>query len=105
MYAIIEDRSKQYKVTEGQILDIDLKDLPDDAESVEFDRVLLVGEGADAKVGQPTVEGAKVVASIQNPEMKGPKIDVVNFIRRKRNLTHTGHRQKYTRVKIEQIVA
>lgn len=104
VYAIIEDRGKQYKVTEGQTMDIDRIDLPDGQDTVEFDRVLLLGEGSASKIGTPTVDGAKVTATVRG-DIKGPKIDVVHFIRRKGHLTRQGHRQKYTRIKIEKIEA
>ncbi len=104
MYAVIEDSGTQYKVTEGQVIDVDLRELPENAETIEFDKILLVGEGSDVKIGMPTVEGAKVVAKVQG-EIKGPKVDVVHFIRRKGHLTRKGHRQKYLRVQIEQIVS
>jgi len=104
VYAIFEDRSKQYKVSEGQVLDLDLQDLAEGAETIEFDRVLMVGEGAETKIGKPTVAGAKVIAKIERPMLKGPKVEVVHFIRRKGHLTRQGHRQRYTRVKIEKIV-
>jgi len=105
VYAIIEDRGEQYKVTEGQVLEVDLIELSDGQDTVEFDRVLLVGEGSSSKVGTPVVAGAKVIAKVETSEVKGPKVEVVNFIRRKGHLTHTGHRQKYTRVRIEKIEA
>jgi len=104
VYAIIEDRGRQYKVTEGQVLDIDPREGSQDEKKVEFDRVLLVGEGSSAQIGTPTVEGARVIAAVQD-EIKAPKIDVVHFIRRKGHLTRRGHRQKYLRVKIEKIEA
>jgi len=104
VYAIIDDRGKQHKVTEGQIVDIDRVNLADGQDTLEFDRVLLVGEGSSSRIGAPTVAGAKVIARIDS-EIKGPKIDVVHFIRRKGHLTHKGHRQKYTRIRIEKIVA
>jgi large subunit ribosomal protein L21 len=103
VYAVIEDRTRQYKVTEGQMIDIDL--LPAGQTTVEFDRVLLVGEGASTKVGEPTVAGAKVVARVATEEVKGPKLDVGLFIRRKGLFNSIGHRQKYTRVVIEKIIA
>lgn len=103
MYAVIEDRTRQYKVIEGQTIDIDL--LPPGQTTIEFDRVLFVGEGESAKVGQPTVSGAKVVARVTTDEVKGPKLDVGLFIRRKGLFNCIGHRQKYTRVVIEKIIA
>ncbi len=104
MYAIIEDSGAQYKVSEGQIIDVDLRAVLEGTDVIEFDRVLLVGEGTDVKIGTPIVEGAKVTAKVKG-EIKGPKIDVVHFIRRKGHLTRKGHRQKYLRVKIEQITS
>lgn len=105
MYAVIEDRGRQYKVIEGQVMDIDLSELDEGAETIEFDRVLLIGEGSSAKVGTPLVEGAKVIARIESAQIKGPKIYVVHFIRRKGHLTRQGHRQKHTRIRIEKIEA
>jgi large subunit ribosomal protein L21 len=104
VYAIIEDGGRQYKVEEGQVLDVDLRPVAEGADTIEFDRVLLVGEGADAKVGTPVVDGAKVLAKIQD-NVKGPKLDMLHFIRRKGHCTHKGHRQKYIRVQIEKIVS
>ncbi len=104
MYAIIEDSGTQYKVTEGQAIDVDLRDLPENSDTIEFDKILLVGQGSDVKIGTPTVDGAKVIAKVQG-QIKGPKIDIVHFIRRKGHLTRKGHRQKYLRVRIEQIVS
>ncbi len=104
MYAIIEDSGTQYRVTEGQVIDVDVRSLPENTETIEFDKILLVGEGSDVKIGTPTVEGAKVIAKIRE-EIKGPKVDVVHFIRRKGHLTRKGHRQKYLRVQIEQILS
>ena len=104
MYAIIEDSGTQYKVTEGQIIDVDLRVVPEGTDIIEFDKVLLIGEGVDVKIGTPVVEGAKVTAKVAG-EIKGPKVDVVHFIRRKGHLTRKGHRQKYLRVQIEQIVS
>ena len=103
MYAIIEDGGRQYKVQEGEIIDVDLRNVPEGTDTIEFDKVLLLGEGGDAKIGTPVVSGAKVRAKIQD-EIKAPKVEIVHFIRRKGHLTHKGHRQRYLRVKIEEIV-
>ena len=104
MYAIIEDRGRQYKVTQGQLLDIDPLNLPEGQSTVQFDRVLMLGEGSSAKIGTPLVDGATVTATVQST-IKAPKIDVVHFIRRKGHLTHQGHRQQHMRIKIERIEA
>lgn len=103
MYAIIEDGGKQYKVQEGQILDVELRSVPEGTDTIEFDKVLFVGEGSEAKIGTPIVAGAKVQAKVQGA-IKAPKIDVFHFIRRKGHRKHTGHRQRYLRVKIEKIL-
>lgn len=103
MYAVIETGGKQYRVSAGERLDIELiKQAAGD--TVEFDRVLLVGDGDAIRVGRPTVEGAMVSAIVLG-KSKGPK--VINFkhsgrttLRRK-----TGHRQHYTRIRVENIVA
>ena len=103
MYAIIVDGGNQYRVEEGLTLDIQRKDLGDDAKTIEFDRVLMVGDAEDGpKIGQPTVEGAKVTASVLG-EIKDDKITVQKFRRRKRYTRKQGHRQRYLRVRVETI--
>jgi large subunit ribosomal protein L21 len=104
MFAIIESGGKQYRVEQGQEVDVELLDLADDAKTVTFDRVLLIGQGADTKVGKPAVDGAKVNASIVG-EVKGPKLDTLVHRRRKHSKRTMGHRQHYLRVKIDEIVA
>lgn len=103
MYAIISDGPHQYRVEEGKTLDVERKDLPDDAKTYEFDHVLFVGDIEDGpKVGQPTVEGAKVTASVIG-EYKGTKITIYKRRRRKTYRRKQGHRQKYLKVMIEKI--
>ncbi len=103
MYAIISDGSHQYKVEEGQIFEVERKDLPEDAKTFEFERVLFVGDSEDGpRIGDPVVEGAKVTASVLG-EVKGEKITIHKRRRRKNYKLKMGHRQKYLRVKIEKI--
>ena len=105
MFAIISDGSHQYRVEEGQLLDIERKDLAEDATTIDFDRVLLVGGSEDGlRIGQPTVEGAKVVAAIVE-EFKGDKLIIQKRRRRKGYRLKKGHRQRYLRVKIDKIEA
>ena len=104
MYAIIEDGGKQYRVENGQELNIELQDVPEGATTITFDRVLLVGAGDSTKVGRPLVDGAKVTATVLG-ERKGPKLDTLIFRRRKNSKRAIGHRQHYLRVKIEEIQA
>lgn len=101
MYAIIVDGGRQYKVEEGQVLAVDLREARE-GESVTFDRVLAVGSGADLKLGAPTVDGASVTAEVLGTA-KGPKIEVQKLRRRKNSRRHTGHRKSFTRVKISKI--
>jgi large subunit ribosomal protein L21 len=103
VYAIISDGAHQYCVEEGQVLEVQRKDLPEDAKTYEFDRVLMIGDLEDGpKVGQPVVEGAKVTAAVLG-EIKGDKLVVQKHRRRKNSSTKRGHRQKYLQVRIEQI--
>lgn len=103
VYAIISDGPHQYRVEEGQTLDIETKKLPDDATTVEFDRVLLVGGVEDGPtVGQPVIEGARVTASVLGT-VKGDKITIQKLRRRKNYRLKKGHRQKYLRVRIDRI--
>jgi large subunit ribosomal protein L21 len=103
VYAIISDGSHQYRVEEGLVFEVQRKDLADDAQQVEFDRVLLVGDLPDGpKVGRPIVPGAKVTASVVR-ELKGDKIIIRKFARRKGYSLKKGHRQKYLQLKVESI--
>lgn len=104
MYAIFEDGGRQYKVNPGDRIYVDLRELPEGQETVEFDRVLLVGEGADARVGQPLVEGAKVIGKVE-AEVKAPKVISFKMRRRKNYRRKVGHRQRHLQVTISNIVA
>ena len=87
MYAVIEQGGKQYKVAEGDRLNIDLTDVPDDATTIELSNVLMVSDGEDIKVGTPLLEGAKVIASFattaEEAVVKGKKLYPMNLRRRK----------------------
>jgi large subunit ribosomal protein L21 len=102
MYAIICDGGRQFKVEKGQLLDIDYRETAETGDKVEFDRVLAIGGENGLKLGQPTVAGAKVSASVVGLE-QGEKIFIQKFRRRKNYEVRTGHRQKYTRIKIDSI--
>ena len=103
MYAIIKDSGKQFKVEEGQELEIDFRDA-EPGSKIEFETVLAVSGDDGLKLGTPSLEGASVMAEVVETT-KGPKITVVKFRRRKNSKRKTGHRQKYTTVKIEKINA
>ena len=99
MYAIIADGGRQYKVEEGQELDIDLRDAAS-GDEITFDQVLAVSGDDGVQVGQPVVEGAETVTAEVLAEVKGEKIYVQKFRRRKDSKRRTGHRQRYTRIRV-----
>jgi large subunit ribosomal protein L21 len=109
MYAVIEQGSKQYKVAEGDCLNIDLVDVKADAKKIELDKVLLVNDGKNIKVGTPFLKGAKVIASFKTTAeeavVKDKKLYPMHFRRRKNSKRRTGHRQKYIQVVVDKIKA
>ncbi len=96
-YSIFEFGGKQYQATAGHYLALE-KIEAEAGSKVTFDKVLLVKNGNDVKIGQPFVNGAKIEATIVR-QAKGPKLVVFKFKRRKRIRTKTGHRQPQTIVK------
>ncbi len=103
MEAVIKDGGHQYRVSEGMTLDIEYRESAEPGSTLEFPEVLLVSsEGSEAKIGTPTVSGAKVTATVIG-DVKGDKLIVAKFRRRKASRTRTGHRQKYTRIKVDSI--
>lgn len=102
MYAIIESGGKQYKVEVGRSVLVDKLELPKGA-AMEIDRVLLVRTENETLVGKPTVEGARVVATVRG-EVKGPKITVQKFKAKSNYRVKIGHRQLYTDLAIKEIV-
>jgi len=107
MYAIVEDSGAQLRVREGDVLLIDPRPLEEGAERIVFDRVLLVADadGGERTLGRPYVEGASVSAQILQREVKGEKLDVIKFKRRKGYRRKQGHRQKHMQVRVESINA
>ena len=102
MYAILATGGKQYKVAEGDIITIEKLGV-EAGEKVTFDQVLVVG-GDDLKVGDPTVNGASVEASVVK-EGRGKKVIVYKYKRKTGYHKKNGHRQAFTQVKIEKINA
>jgi len=98
MYAVIRTGGKQYRVAEGESLKVEKLDAEAGA-TVEFDQVLLIGEGADVKLGKPVIDGGKVTATVEQQGRRS-KIDVVKFKRRQGYKRQKGHRQSFTQVKI-----
>ena len=102
MYAIIEDGGKQYKVEQGETVCVELRDLAEAQQEVEFDRVLYYTDDDTTLVGQPLVEGVKVLGKI-NGVAAGPKLHPMQHRRRKDSQRRIGHRQKYLEVEITDI--
>jgi len=102
MYAIIETGGKQYRVEEGERLLIERLPTVQPGERVEFNKVLLVSDDQEVKVGTPYLEGVRVVGRIEE-EVKGEKITVFTYKPKKRYRRKLGHRQRYMRALIEEI--
>lgn len=101
-YAIVRAGGKQLRVEPGQMVDVELLDAAP-GDTVEFNDVLLIGGDDGIRYGKPTVEGARVVASVVS-QTKGPKIIVFKYKPKTRYRKKTGHRQQYTRLNIQEIV-
>lgn len=101
MYAVIETGGKQYRVVEGDVITIEKLDKAA-GDTVEFDKVLVCGSGSDLTIGAPTVAGAKVSASVVE-NGKGEKVIIFKYKSKKDYRKKQGHRQPYTKVKIEKI--
>ena len=103
MYAVIETGGKQVRVEEGDVVDIErVADVTGAGAEVFFDRVLMIGGEGEAEVGEPVVEGARVRAQLVT-DLRGPKIVVFKFKRRKGYRRRRGHRQEMQRFRIEAI--
>ena len=102
MYAIIATGGKQYTVSEGDIINVEKLGV-NAGDTVTFDQVLFVNDG-EAKVGDPTVAGASVTASVVK-EARDKKVIVYKYKRKTGYHKKNGHRQSFTQVKIEKITA
>jgi large subunit ribosomal protein L21 len=103
MYAVIESGGKQYRVSEGDVIRVDTL-LHPIGEQVEIDRVLLVSGESGVKIGQPLLDGAKVVARVEAME-QGKKVLVWKYRPKQRYRRRQGHRQTCTRLRVEKIVS
>jgi len=103
MYAVFKTGGKQYRVAKGDVLRVE-KLAVDEGGTVDFDQVLVVGEGDSVKIGAPYVKGGKVSASVQ-AQGRGNKVRIIKFRRRKHSRKQMGHRQAFTELKITGISA
>jgi large subunit ribosomal protein L21 len=94
---------KQYRVMKGETLRVELLDVEAGA-SVDFDQVLMIGDGESITLGAPVIEGAKVSASVK-AHGRADKVRIVKFRRRKHHRKQMGHRQHYTEIEITAISA
>jgi large subunit ribosomal protein L21 len=103
MYAVVKTGGKQYRVTPGD--SIEVEKLPFEVgEQVELEEVLLVANGKGATIGRPLVDGAKVKATVTR-QAKGRKVIIFKYRPSKRYRRRKGHRQQFTRLRIDEIVA
>jgi large subunit ribosomal protein L21 len=103
MYAVIKTGGKQYRVQSGENLRVELLDT-DVGGAVLFDQVLAVGEGESVKLGAPLVAGAQVRATVVS-RGRADKVKIFKMRRRKHSMKSQGHRQSYTEVRVDEIVA
>ncbi|HMP04249.1 MAG TPA: 50S ribosomal protein L21 [Gemmatales bacterium] len=101
MYVVFQCGTKQFRVSEGEVVTLDHQDV-EIGKSIEFDQVLLVQTNEGTTIGQPYVKGAKVVAEVVDHPSE--KYTIGKFRRRKRYVRKVGHRQHYTAVRISQII-
>lgn len=103
MYAVIQTGGKQYRVSEGSTLKVE-KINADEGASVELDRVLMVADGDDVRVGAPFLPGGKVTAMVK-AHGRAAKVHIIKFRRRKHHMKRQGHRQWYTEIQVTGISA
>jgi large subunit ribosomal protein L21 len=105
MYVIVEINGQQFKVEQGKKLFVHHIRNVENGATVEFDKVLLVDVDGEVRVGTPLVEGARVIAEVVSPLVKGDKVLIFHKKRRKGYRKLNGHRQQFTEVSIKEIVA
>jgi large subunit ribosomal protein L21 len=103
MYAVVQTGGKQYRVSEGDTIKVE-KLVADEGASVELDKVLMVTDGDDVKVGAPYVDGGKVTATVKS-HGRGKKVKIIKFRRRKHHMKRQGHRQWFTELQVTGISA
>ncbi len=103
MYAVIVTGGKQYRVSQGDKVRVEKLDAAE-GDSVELDKVLMVVDGDDIKIGAPVLDGGKVTAQVK-AHGRGDKVEIIKFRRRKHHMKRQGHRQAYTELEITGISA
>ncbi|MCW8891571.1 MAG: 50S ribosomal protein L21 [Sedimenticola sp.] len=103
MYAVIQTGGKQYRVSEGDTVKVEKLGAEEGA-SLDLDKVLMVANGEDIKIGTPYVAGGKVTATVKS-HGRAKKVTILKFKRRKHHMKRQGHRQWYTEIEITGISA
>ena len=103
MYAVIVTGGKQYRVSQGDKVRVE-KLAAAEGDSVELDKVLMIVDGYDIKIGAPAIEGGKVTAEVKT-HGRSDKVNIIKFRRRKHHMKRQGHRQAYTELEITGISA
>jgi large subunit ribosomal protein L21 len=102
VYAVVKSGARQYRASVGDTIIVER--LPaETGQRLELDEVLLVADGEQVEIGRPTIDGAKVLATVVAEE-KGPKIRIFKYHPRKRYRRRAGHRQRYTHLRVDEIV-
>jgi large subunit ribosomal protein L21 len=101
MYAVIESGGKQHRVEPGEVLRLEKLDASE-GETVNFDKVMMIGEGENIQIGTPFVTGGAVTAEVVS-HGRGDKVTIIKMRRRKHYRRQAGHRQSFTEVKIKEI--
>ncbi|MEZ4200728.1 MAG: 50S ribosomal protein L21 [Candidatus Paceibacterota bacterium] len=101
-FAVIETGGKQYVVSVGDVLDVELLGDHKEGDTVEFDKVLMNDNGKDATIGTPYIDGAKVKAKYLG-EKKGKKLSIIRFKAKSNRFRKVGHRQQYAQVEISSL--
>ena len=101
MFAVFQSGGKQHRVTEGDVLRLELLE-SEPGNEIVFDKVLMVANGEEVNVGTPFLDGSTVKAEVLKSE-RGKKIQILKFRRRKDYMRRQGHRQWFTEVKITSI--
>ena len=102
MYAVLDDRNQQYRVEPGQRIQIHLQGTANEGDVLTFDKVCVLGGEGEGRIGAPYVAGASVTAKVVR-QVKGRKVTIGKFKRRKNQRRRTGFRAQYTEIEIVEI--
>jgi large subunit ribosomal protein L21 len=101
VYAVLQSGARQYRAEAGETILVE-RLAAEVGQQVEIDKILLIADGEQIEIGRPTIKGAKVLATVMAQE-KGPKVRIWKYHPRKRYRRRAGHRQQYTRLRVDEI--